>query len=164
MNYIKLMSSILVSILSFSLLSTNVHASTTVNAPTESTYTIPVVSRNLSISPTALDGKTNKRQLLTSAHTTGEATIRVSVLITYTEYVDPSGKYVSSIESVYVYGGDYSFASFTMSNGYPKYQGIGTSTTKITCHGQLNYVSKDIPYNHKVYITLDLKAGTGTLV
>lgn len=112
----------------------------------------------------ALDGKVNMREYLTSAYTTGQATIRVSVLIRYSEYVDPSGRYVSAIHNVYIYGGDYSAATFNMTNGYPTYSGIGESTATINCYGTLNYVSQNIPYSHRVSIKVILPAGAGSII
>jgi hypothetical protein len=112
----------------------------------------------------ALDGKLNMREYLTSAYTTGQTTQRVSVLIRYSEYVDATGRYVSAIHNVYVYGGDYSAASFTMTNGYPTYSGIGTSSATIDCYGKLNYVSENIPYSHRVSFKVTLPAGAGNII
>ena len=133
----------------------------TINAETLQTKDL---NTEFSLETRALDGKLNMREYLTSAYTTGQATIRVSVLIRYSEYVDATGKYVSAIHNVYVYGGDYSAATFDMTNGYPTYSGIGESTATINCYGKLSYVSKNIPYSHRVSIQVTLPAGAGSII
>ena len=122
------------------------------------------ISKKPVIETRALDGKINMREYLTSAYTSGDTTQRVSVLIRYSEYVSPSARYITQIHNVYVYGGDYTAATFEMTNGYPINSGLNTSTAKISCHGTLQYVSENLPYSHKVRFTGQLPVGAGSII
>ena len=111
----------------------------------------------------AIDGKSYTRVASGSIRTSGETTEIVYYRIRYTEYVDNTGNYISTIDNVYIHGGTVSNVTYVSDNGYPKYTGEGTKNATISCKGQLQY-NKYLPYGFNVNFKININVNDGSRV